>query len=76
MVAVPLLGGWDTITRTGSILPDGTLRTEKTLHINQVGAEYFRTLGTRLLAGHLLPIKFTRSATQSSGPLTTRDAQE
>src|SRR5205823_10483157 len=40
MAAIPLLGGWDTITRTGSVLPDGTLRTESTLHINQVGPEY------------------------------------
>src|SRR5205823_885778 len=51
MAAVPLLGGWDTITRTGSVLPDGTLRTDKTLHFNEVGPEYFHTVGTAVLSG-------------------------
>ena len=48
---IPMLGDWTASAHYASLLPDGTVREDKDLYFNSVGAAYFSTTGTRVLAG-------------------------
>jgi predicted permease len=48
---MPMLGGWTASTHYASVLPNGAVREDQDLYFNNVGANYFTTTGTRILAG-------------------------
>ena len=49
--SMPMLGGWSASAYYASVLPGGSVKADNALFFNSVGANYFTTIGTRILAG-------------------------
>ena len=49
--SMPMLGGWSASAYYASVLPNGAIKADNALYFNSVGANYFATIGSRILAG-------------------------